>query len=389
MLRRASKALSLLLLTAMGCSKPSTTGAAPSKSASVSLSGGASLGGASRLVSNDELSSPSAFELVARPDGLRLLWASAKQGPGWLFEADLAQDGSARGAARSVAVPTRMLGKVTDLAATSVGEQLALAWVEQGQAEARAMGTVVAGAAAPVLLDLGAAAVSAESARGNLVIAPEVAQERALVMWRGLAAPCVQSQAPDCVGFDFQRLRVGAAEKTGLPLSVPVPCASHSVELAVSAGRFHYGVCTREGADPVTTMFTIQYQPEYARAEPLLKGCLPLGTVDVEGRPWLVGDCHGKRKAVPVPLNDEQVQPDYIDALQISCTPERAELRQGRFVLTLREPRGNLEAVLPPPFLPTGARAGWTGKSLIVAYLAVSRLTTRSYACRAGTLQPL
>jgi hypothetical protein len=384
MLQRFSKVLSLLLLTAVGCRKSPTTGAAPSASASASLSGGTS-----RLVSNDELSSPSAFELVARADGLRLVWAGTKQGPGWLFEADLAQDGSARGASRSVAVPARMLGKVTDLAATSVGEQLALAWVEQGQAEARAMGTVVTGVAAPVLLDLGAAALSAESARGNLVIAAEAAQDRALVMWRGLAAPCVQSQAPDCVGFNFQRLRAGAAEKTGLPLSVPVPCASHSVELAVSAGRFHYGVCTREGAEPVTTMFTIQYQPEYARAEPLLKGCLPLGTVEVDGRPWLVGDCHGKRKAVLVPLNDEQVQPDYIDALQISCTPERAELRQGRFALTLREPRSNLEAVLPPHLLPTGARAGWTGKSLVVAYLAASRLTTRSYACRAGTLQPL
>jgi hypothetical protein len=39
--------------------------------------------------------------------------------------------------------------------------------------------------------------------------------------------------------------------------------------------------------------------------------------------------------------------------------------------------------------LPNGARAGWTGKSLVVVYLAASRLTTRTYACRAGTLQPL
>jgi hypothetical protein len=38
--------------------------------------------------------------------------------------------------------------------------------------------------------------------------------------------------------------------------------------------------------------------------------------------------------------------------------------------------------------LPNGARAGWTGKSLVVAYLALSRLTTRSFACKAGTLQP-
>jgi hypothetical protein len=83
------------------------------------------------------------------------------------------------------------------------------------------------------------------------------------------------------------------------------------------------------------------------------------------------------------------VQPDYIDALQISCTPERALLRQGRFLLSLREPRAGLQAILPDNLLPSGARAGWTGKSLLVAYLVASRLTTRTYACRAGTLQPL
>jgi len=379
MLRSFSKVLSLLLLAATGCSKASTNGAAPSASVAVS-------GGTSRLISNEELSSPSAFELVARPDGLRLYWASTRQAAGWLSEADLAQDGSARGSARSVALPARTLGKVTDLSAAFVGEQLALAWVEQGASEARAVATILNGVAAPPLLDLGPAGLSAESARGNLVIAPEATHDRALVMWRGLSAPCIEDKGVPCVGFTFQRVRADGAVATGLPLSVPVPCASHSVLLAVSAGRFHYGVCTREGVDPVSTVFTIQYQPEYARAEPLLKGCLPLGIVNVEGRPWLVGDCHGKRKAVQV---DEQVQPENIDALQISCTPERAELRQGRFALTLREPRSNLEAILPPKLLPTGARAGWTGKSLVVAYLAASRLTTRSFACRAGTLQPL
>jgi hypothetical protein len=48
-----------------------------------------------------------------------------------------------------------------------------------------------------------------------------------------------------------------------------------------------------------------------------------------------------------------------------------------------------LRPILPANLLPTGARAGWSGKSLIVAYLAGSRLETRAYACRGGTLQPL
>lgn len=361
-----------------------SSGGAPAPSARVA---GAAVGSA-RVVTADELSSPSAFELVAGPSGLRLLWANARQTSDWLFEARLAQDGSLQAPAKSLAVPAHTLGKVTDLSATFVGEQLALAWVEQSKDEARAVATVLTGAA-PLLIDLGSAALSAESARGNIAILAEQTRDRALLMWRGLAAPCVEPQATACVGFTFRRLRAGAAETTGLPLSVPVPCASHSVELAISAGRFHYGVCTREGVEPVTTMFSIQYQPEYARAEPLLKGCLPLGTVDVAGQPWLIGDCHGKRKAVPVPLTDEKVEPSYIDALAISCTPEHAELRQGRFSVTLREPRADLQPILPANLLPNGARAGWTGKSLVVAYLAASRLETRTFACRAGTLQPL
>ncbi len=376
--------VTLSIATSGACRKASSTVTATSPDPSLQPASGAP-----HVIAADELSSPSAFELVARPSGLSLLWASARQGADWLFEAKLAQDGTLQAPAKRLPLPAHTLSKVTDLSATLLGEQLALAWVEQGRDEARAVATVLVGTARPALVDLGPAALSAESARGNIAIAAEQSRERALLMWRGLAAPCVEPQSAPCVGFTFRRLRAGAAETTGLPLSVPVPCASHSVELGVSAGRFHYGVCTREGADPVTTMFSIQYDPAYARAEPLLKGCLPLGTFDVAGRPWLVGDCHGKRKAVPVPLTDEKVEPSYIDALQVTCTPEHAELRQGRFSVTLREPRADLQPILPANLLPSGARAGWTGKSLVVAYLAASRLETRAFACRAASLQPL
>jgi hypothetical protein len=342
-----------------------------------------------RAIPSGELSSPSAFELVASPDGLRLLWASAAPEAGWLYEVELSPDGAPRAQPRRLALPARTLGKVTDLSAIYLEQQLALAWVEQGMSEARATASMLVGNQPPSLLDLGPAASSAESARGNLALVAERDQKRALVMWRGLSAPCIEPQSSPCVGFTFRRLRAAAAETMGVPLSVPVPCASHSVQLGTSAGRFHYGVCTREGAEPVTTMFSIQYEPSYARAEPLLKGCLPLGTIDVAGSPWLVADCHGKRKAVPVPLADEQVQAEYIDALRMSCTPQRAELRQGRFVLALREPRANLQAVLPPNLLPTGARAGWTGDSLLVVYPAGGQLETRVLTCRGGRLLPL
>jgi hypothetical protein len=375
---------SFALCVGLACSKP--TGGSP---APTSVSARAVASAASHVVAAEEQSSASAFALVARPNGLHLIWASAAPGPDWLYEAELGNSGERRYAARPLKVAAHTLGKVTDLAATSWGGQLALAWLEQGASEARAQASVYDADKAPAVLDLGPAALVAEAARGNIAIAPEPERGRALVLWRGLEAPCVNAQTGPCTGFTFRRIGNGVADATGLPLSVPVPCASHSVQLATAAGRFHYGVCTREGADPLTTMFSIQYDPEYARAEPLLKGCTPLGTVDAGDRAWLVGDCHGKRRAVPVPLMDEKVEVESIDHPTISCTAQRLELRQGRFALRLREPRAGLEAVLPAGFVPTGARAGWSGSTLLTVFKVGPRLETRAYGCRDGKLEPL
>lgn len=373
-----------LLLTALvlGCTKPA--GPQPAPSGSVSQAAVA----LPRSITDVTPSSASAFNLVVRSEALHLLWASDASTGAWLHELQLGQAGESRGAPRGIAVPAHALGKVTDLVAVAVGEQLAVAWLEQGRQEARAQATLIRDGAPPALLDLGPAALVAESSRGNIALAAEVATGRALVLWRGLEAPCVDAQAEPCVGFSFRRVGAGEAESTGLPLSVPVPCSSHSVQLATAEGRFHYGVCTRAGSVAQTTMFTIQHKPEYARAEPLLRGCTPLGIVEAAERVWLVGDCKGKRRAVLVPLMDEKVEPENIDALAISCTARRVELRQGRFVLQLREPRAGLESILPPRFVPTGARIGWTGVSLMAVYQAGARLEARSYTCRDGKLQP-
>jgi len=381
-----SGVVALVASSLLGCSLLSGCGKAPRRVEPAPSAFASAHAGAPRLVTSERLSSSSAFELAVVGDHLKLVWATAGVGPNWLRSADLAQDG-APSSPSAIDLPARSLGTVTDLAGVGVGQELALAWMEQGKTEARA--EVWLSSRPSVLVDLGPAGLSAEAARGNIQIAPESEHGRTLVMWRGLEAPCIESGSTPCTAFTFRRLSGVTAENSGLPLSVPAPCTAHSVQLFVSSGRFHYGVCTRDGADPVTTMFSIQYDPEYARAEPLLKGCVPLGTVEAAGKPWLIGDCHGKRKAATIPLNDEKVETAYVDALRISCTAERAELRQGAFTVTLREPRANLQAILPPALAPSGARAGWTGTSLVVAYLAGERLETRAFACRGGTLTPL
>lgn len=371
-----------IALTLQGCGKQPRSDAVDSSSAPPPPSR------APRLLVSAELSSPSAFDLIADAEGLRLIWASASPRGNWLHEQRLLADGQPHGPPRDITLPARTLGKLTDLDATLVAGRLALAWLEQGAKEARAAATLIEPGTPPGSFDLGPAALVAEAARGNIAIAAEPERSRALVMWRGLEAECVAPSSAPCASFTFKRLGANAIEPTGLPLAVPVPCASHSVALATSPGRFYYGVCTRQGSEPLTTMFSIQYDPEYARAESLLKGCLPLGTVQVDERPWLVGDCHGRRSVVPIPVNDEKVVAESIDRLAISCTRQQLELRQGRFLLALREPRADLQTILPESLVPTGARAGWTGGALFVVHPSNSQLEVRSLTCRAGKLAP-
>jgi hypothetical protein len=283
-------------------------------------------------------------------------------------------------------VPARTLGKVTDLNATFVADALAVAWVEQGASEARAEAAFLREGAAAPFIDLGPAALSAESARGNLALVTEAERGRALAMWRGLSGPCEPAADSPCTSFPFRRLAENAAETTGLPLSVPAPCVAHSVQLVVSPGRLHYGVCTREGAEPTTTMFHIQYDPQYARADPMLRGCTPLATLLRGTEPFLVGDCHGKRRVVS--LLEDKPRSIAIDAPELHCTPERATLSQGAFTLELQEPRAGLESVLPASWLPSGARAGWSGKSLLVVYKNGPRLESRAWLCKNGRLEP-
>jgi hypothetical protein len=72
------RGLRLLTILALACGKPAPgTKAAPSSTPPVASA-------ASNVLGATELSSPTAFDLAARPDGLRLLWASADRAAGWL-----------------------------------------------------------------------------------------------------------------------------------------------------------------------------------------------------------------------------------------------------------------------------------------------------------------
>jgi hypothetical protein len=302
---------------------------------------------------------------------------------------ELDASGAARGSASVALDGAAMPGEPSDLSSAWVRDRLALAWVERAgpkarvrAAWARAEGVNVA--TPPKLLELGSAWVGPRTARGNLVVAAR--GDRALVFARGEQTACIDPGQKSCFGFSFHELETERATLTGLPLTVPVPCTDHSAALAVVGERWHYGVCTDTGTVPLTTMFTIERNPEYARSDRLLEGCRPTGTLVFGGAAWLIADCQGNRRAVRVAGRDEPLEFLELRTAHVECAADGVRVRAPGLDLALDEPRGGLEALLPTALAPEGARAVWSGRALVVAATGGGALALTRHRCDGGRL---
>lgn len=329
------------------------------------------------------LGTPTGFELTASAIGATLVWSPIKRENGAVRRVELDAAGAFASPASDAVDSSAVAGEVTDLAAAWVKERLALAWVERDGAKARVRAAWAGSGAAP--FELGAAWTGPRTARGNVVVAAR--GERALVFSRGDQAVCVDAERHGCFGFEFHELTSGGLEKSGLPMSVPVPCADNSVQLAVAARRFHYGVCTQNGERPLTTMFTIERDPDYARADPLLEGCTPAGTFVWQSAAWLVAECENGRRAVRLGARDEAAEYLDLHALRLECRHGAATVRAPSLDLPLDEPRSGLAALLPPTLAPLGARAVWTGRALVVGTTLGDRVRLTRHTCAGDALR--
>jgi hypothetical protein len=233
----------------------------------------------------------------------------------------------------------------------------------------------------PVLLPL-------STPRGNLAITSN--QDHFTVLARGQKSDCIEPTENDCVGFGFHRLEATKAVPQNLPLTVPLPCDQNSVSFAVSGKRWYYGVCSRATGKPVTTLFSIQSDPEYARADRILEGCLPLGALSQDGDLLVVGDCGGQRRGVRVRggnAETSELRVDRVDAVCESGHPLFRQLGPDGLHLVLDAPRDRLEAFLPSTLTPRVSRAVWTGQTLLVAGLSDGEITLKGYRCDSTLLR--
>jgi len=368
-----------------GCGKRAPTGnggAAASSSAATSASVHVEV-----AAPPGHLATPTAFELTARAaGGATLIWGQQRGGEAGRFlggvqkrEVDAA--GAWQGSAEVVVPGSQLNGDVADLTAAWVGSRLALAWLERSGAATRVRASWAGTSTAP--FELGAAWTGPRGSRGNLVLAAR--GDKALAFARGGESACIDPTKHGCFAFGFHELEATRAVPTGLPMSVPVPCTDQSAALAVVGDRFHYGVCTDTAGRPVTTLFSIQHDPEYARADTLLEGCTPAGTFVWRNAAWLVGDCEGGRRAARI--GDDPQEFLDLHGLRLECRSGKLRIRAPSLDLALEEPRSGLASLLPPDVAPAGARAVWTGRALLVATSFAEELRLSRRTCNGDRLE--
>jgi hypothetical protein len=224
--------------------------------------------------------------------------------------------------------------------------------------------------------------------RGNVAIGSS--DGHFLVLSRREKTDCADSNQSDCIGFDLFRQEPSGSARTGSPLAVPLPCEQNSVSFAVSGSRWFYGVCSRSTGKPVTTLFSIQSEPAYARADRILEGCLPLGATALAGDLVVIGDCGGRREGLRMRGGNAALEEVRVDRLEVVCDAGKPLIRQlgpGGLSLALDERRDRLEAFLPPALSPLHSRAVWTGQALLIAQQGAARISVKSYRCDSTLLR--
>jgi hypothetical protein len=378
----------LALLAAPGCKEERVEPGAPSAgsasaSATVTTAKARLVGG--ETVVEEPLVERTAFDLTASEGGALLVFAAPEGG---VRARRIGADGRP-GATTDVVSQT---DRVVELAAAEGGERVAVAWVEQGDVGVRArvaLGSAETLSFAPPF-DLGAATLSTTD-RGHVSVAAlggastSSGGQRFVVFHRGAKEPC--SEAPSgCVVFPLHQVDDQGVTPRRVTLSVPAPCGRGVAGFATVGNRWYYGVCALRDGRSSTTMFTIEHHPEYAQAETVLPGCVPLATAVLGGEALLVGQCGRERRAVRVGRREAVVEAVGLTDVSVTCAdgvPRIVASGSSPLDDTLAGSSGDIAALLPARLAPPDARALWTGQALLVAVGSPRGVSVRKHRCAA------
>lgn len=337
------------------------------------------------------LASPSAFALASTEAGALLGWISEAPAVVYLARFDAAAE--LLEPVLSSALDTASGARDAALAETETG--VWMAWVDPSPARARA--AAFGQATAPLLFDVGIAwSGSAPEARGNLALGKR--EGEVLALTRGSATPCADAPLDECFEFQFYVLSMESARAKGVPLSVPVPCATQAAQIVAGprasvrgapSGAYEYAICTRAGGGPVLTVFSIEPERQYAAAQRVLGGCTALGGGRFGGHSSFVAQCGSDRRMVTLVDPDRFPHERDISIRGVVCEGEVPRLRLGSDWLELTAPVAQLELLVGDDLAPAGAHVAWTGRALLVVKPGGAGLELSRYACRSSRLVPL
>ncbi|MCA9581843.1 MAG: hypothetical protein KC416_08610, partial [Myxococcales bacterium] len=290
---------------------------------------------------------------------------------------------------------------VVEVSLATGGGRAGLAWVQHRQRTSTDIqyrggathGSLASGKFAPPV-DLGPMAVPVDPQSRGMVAAAAAPDGAISVLYRSTDGSCVEGEkGPECARFSIRGLgEAGNTPSRGVPLAVPTPCSAPIAGYLHSAGAWYFGICSLEKSKPVTTVYGIQFEPEYAHAEPILAGRFPAGMVPSPKGALVLGLGDGNRDAVSFTQGGRE-------KTVLRKTAAASDCRDGRPVLQVRaaagtsvelplaEPMSRIEGILPLAIAPERARAVWTGKAVLVAFPLGQEVVLHRYECVAGDLE--
>jgi hypothetical protein len=358
------------------------------------------------------LSTVTAFDLAITTEGAALVYGPPISEGGGLRVVPLDAEGGLRGEERVVhTAPADAASPLPpdalEIAIAAGGGRLGVVWIGRRGRQRRVLATHGddGGEAFAPAEDFGEVGGDLPAGRGG-VTATAAADGAIAVTYRLGPARCVEPGRVGCVRFGRRRLggNDGASERSGMALVVPTPCPRALLGQVWVDGVYYSGVCSSEGdlESSTTTVYAIQFDPQYARAEPTLRGCEPLGLAPFGAGVVALGRCPGRRLNAFLLSQAAQEHQELIDLTRrANCVDGRPDLELAPASGIARRhalaaPASRIEVLLDDAIAPAGSRAVWTGRAVLVAVPLVgdasaTRIVGREvslhrYQCREGSL---
>ncbi|MBC7171745.1 MAG: hypothetical protein H5U40_04930 [Polyangiaceae bacterium] len=275
---------------------------------------------------------------------------------------------------------------VLELSAAVAGGKIAVLWVDRDGLEMpvrAAIGdteTLMFGAPSSVAEGL----VEGMHYRGHVAVAG--ADDGSFVgIYRGADRPCEERAPSQCAGFGVQTLRATGSGESRVPLAVPSPCRRSIAGITARGDRLYYGLCAESDGRSATTVYTIARSPEYARSDRTLEGCAPIGATVVGDTTWFVGQCGERRRVARFEPESDTPTNLEVSGGAIRCEGGNPVIPLGdELAVPLTSPMDRLDPMLPPVLADLGARAVWTGESMLLAVSLGREVAIHRYQCEDG-----